>query len=163
MNRARSWTEPVTKTPCSPTAIEEKQKTAFFQSSDTTDFCPYRVGKLVECQALILQNVFLRSRCKKHYNSTNSVTKCGPLGAGLAQSVVSRPWTGWYVGGIPERAIDSSPPNLPNWLRCPPTDIFIGYQGAFPRVHKPRHVAYHSPPSNAKVKNEELYLYSLHA
>jgi hypothetical protein len=62
------------------------------------------------------------------------------------------------VGGIPERAIDSSPPKHPNWFQCPPTDVFIGYQGAFPRLHKPRHVAYHSPPSNAKVKNERSYI-----
>jgi hypothetical protein len=79
------------------------------------------------------------------------------LGAGLAQSVVTRPWAGQSKGGIPATAIDSSPPKHPNGLQCPPIDVFIGYQGAFPRANKPRHVVDDSPPSSAKVKNDRSY------
>lgn len=61
------------------------------------------------------------------------------------------------MGGIPATAIDSSPPKHPNWLQFPPSDVFIGYQGAFPRVNELQHVFDHSPPCSAKVKNEKSY------
>jgi hypothetical protein len=112
---------------------------------------------LADCQAIILQNV-VRSWCKKHYyNSTNSVTTCGPLAPGLTQSVVTRPRAGRSMGGIPARGITFSLPKLPNWFRHPPSDIFIRYQGVFPRVNKPRHVVNLSSPSRANVKNERTY------
>jgi len=43
---------------------------------------------------------------------------------------------------------------LPGRLWGPPIPLFIGYQGSFPGVKRPRRQVNHSPPSIAEVKNE---------
>ena len=58
---------------------------------------------------------------------------------------------------IPARARDISLSKSPDQLWGPPSFLFSGYRGSFPRIKRPGREADHSPSSSADGKNKQSY------